>query len=272
MTDAKTSAKGYDYASKIGSLIAMSEDDSLSDEARRAYRLKAEQLMRDYRVAEEEAIAKDETAALVGRYEIVLLHGDAFRSDLRHQYFDIWREVAKHAGVMSRMEYRYPSKDDVDSSQVVAVVYGYEMDVRLAEFLWTAAHLVFVTRIDARPNPQLDDQENCYYLRNSGMPRNEIAYALWGSDRKDGAAHGKVQRLYLAECAKREEKPRVAGRGLQVSQYRDAYANAFTDEFGYRLRSARDAADSEGGTRSCCTAERSGFRRPSGQRSRTSGR
>jgi hypothetical protein len=245
--DAKTSAKGYDYASKIGSLIAMSEDESLSTEARAAYRLKAEQLMRAYRIAEEEAIAKDETVAGVGRFEIVLLHGDAFRSDLKHHYFEIWNEIARHAGIMTKLEYRYPSRDSVDSNQVVAIVYGYALDVRLAEFLWTAAHLVFVARIDAKPNPDLTDQENCYYLRNSGMPRNGIARALWGSDAKDGAAHGKVQRLYLAECAKRDEKPRVAGRGIQVGLYREAYADSFCDSFGWRLREARDAADSAGG-------------------------
>lgn len=243
----KTSGKGYDYASKIGALIAMSEDERLEPEVRANYRLKAEQLMREYRIAEEDAIAKDETAAEVGRFEIILVHGDAFRSDLRAHYFDIWREVARHAGVMSKIEYRYPSRDDVETNQTVAIVYGYEIDVRLAEFLWTAASLVFVTRIDARPNSQLSDQENCYYLRNSGMPRKEIANELWGSDWKDGAAHGKVQRMYLAECEARGEKPRVSGRGLQVSLYRRAYADSFTDEFGYRLRSARDGADALGG-------------------------
>jgi hypothetical protein len=248
MTDAKTSAKGFDYASKIGSLIAMSQDESLSEEARKSYALKAEQLMREYRISEEEAIAKDETAIGVSRVEIVLLHGDAFRSDLRASYFQLWRDIARHAGVMSKVEYRYPDKHGTESNQVVAVCYGYDLDIRLAEFLWTAAHLVFVTRIDARPNPELSDQENCYYLRNSGMSRKEIAYKLWGSALDNGAAHGKVQRLYLAECAKREEKPRVAGRGIQVSLYREAYADSFTDNFGYRLRSARDGADAAGGS------------------------
>ncbi len=237
----------FDYAKKIGALIANAEDESLSEEARKLYRLKAEQLMREYRVAEEDAIAKDEAASLPRRFEVVLLQGNAFNSDLRAFYVDIWQEVALHAGVKSFVEYRYRRTESDEPNRMVAVGYGYDLDVRLAEFLWTAAHLVFVARVDARVNPELSDQENCYYLRNSGMKRNDIANQLWGSAYDDGPAHGKVQKLYLAECAKRGEEPKVSGRGIQVKLYRAGYANGFCDEFGWRLREARDAADSAGG-------------------------
>lgn len=247
MTDAKTSAKGFDYASKIGSLIAMSEDESLTNEARKSYRELAERLMRDYRIAEEETIAADQFSVLPRRFEVVLLEGDAFRSAFRATYTEIFREIADHAGIRVRFEYRYPNASADEPGRVVAVGYGYDGDVRLAEFLWTAAHLVFITRIDASVNRSISDQLNCYYLRNSGMKRNDIANALWGSAYNDGHAHGRVQKLYLAECEARGEKPRVAGRGIQVSLYRKAYAGAFEDEFGWRLRQARDAADSESG-------------------------
>lgn len=242
-----------DYAKLIGHLIAKAESaqEIGHEEEAKAYRLKAEELMREYRISEEETIAQDQFSVLPKRFEVVLQEDAYYRSEFSAQYRQIWHEVARHAGVSYVLEYRYP-KYGADEDQdrltgVVAVGYGYEIDVRLAELLWTAARLVFMTRIDAKVNPELSDAENCYYLRNSGMPRNEIAEKLWGSDRKDGAAHGKVQKLYLAECARRGEDPKVAGRGIQVGLYRQAYADAFVNQFGWRLREARDAADSAGG-------------------------
>lgn len=244
MTDAKTSAKGYDYATKIGSLIAMSEDESLPEATRTAYRNKAEQLMREYRISEEQAIAKDQFSIMPERYVIVLMESNAYSNPLAERYAAIFREVCRHAGVRQVVRYVW---DDNDMSQMAGIVVGYEGDVNLAKFLWTAARLVFMTRIDARVNPALSDQENAYYLRNSGQRRNAVATALWGSKPDDGVSHGRVQKLYLAECALRGEKPRVAGRGINANLYREAYADAFVAEFGWRLRSARDAADAQGG-------------------------
>lgn len=233
------------YAQTIGHLIAMAEDEGLTEEARKSYRLKAEQLMREYRISEEEAIARDESVAEPIELKIDLVERGAFDNPLSQRYADLWYSICRHAGVRTKVAYDYTDEDQ--SGKVVATAVGYEGDLKLAEFLWTAARLVFLTRIDASVNPELSDQENCYFLRNSGMKRNDIANQLWGSAYNDGHAHGKVQRLYLAECAKRGEKPLVAGRGIQVSVYREAYASGFVREFGWRLQEARDAADSEGG-------------------------
>jgi len=237
-----------DYAKTIGALIAMAEDEANTQEARQSYRDKAETLMREYRVSEEEAIAQDsEAATKPRRFDLLIMTGSIY-APMRYEYMELFREVAKHAGIQVHFEWAYPNDDRHDGkAQLWARGYGYDIDIRLAEFLWTAAHLTFITRIDARVNPQLSDQENCYYLRNSGQKRNDIAHWLWGSGYKDGAAHGKVQKLYMAECAKRGEEPRVSGRGIQVDQYRKAYASSFLDEFGWRLRSARDAADAVSG-------------------------
>lgn len=250
MNDAKTSANGFNYAAKIGKLIAMAEDETLSAEARIAYREKAELLMREYRISEEQTIAGDQFSILPGRFEVVLMESNAYLNDLRDDYVSLWREIARHAGVRSVVEFRWSDKPyhNYDECQLVAVVYGYEIDVHIAEFYWTAARLVFMTRIDARPQSTLTDQENCYFMRNSGMSRIDIAAALWGEEtRLKAAPHARVQNLYLAECATRGEEPRVAGRGIQVKAYREAYANSFVSEFGWRLREARDAADSKGG-------------------------
>lgn len=248
--DAKTSAKGFDYASKIGSLIRMAEDETLTDETRAAYRAKAETLMRQYRIAEEETLARDEFSIAPVWSELYIVEYGAESEQsrtMRSHYAEIWREIARHAGVRSTFQYRYKADEDGSPAGLVARFVGFEIDVKLAEFLWTSARLVFLTRIDPRVQSDLSDQENAYYLRNSGMKRNEIAHLLWGSDAKDGAAHGRVQRLYVAECAKRGETPTVAGRGTVASLYREAYAESFVDTFGNRLLNARDAADKEGG-------------------------
>lgn len=231
-------------AEKIGKLIAMSADETLTKEARASYALKAELLMREYRTNESKVVSSSGPVLPV-RFEVTLLEGfGEYANDFRDHYLRIWREVRKHAGLLGHAEYRY---DQADGRKIVAVGYSYEIDIRLAEFLWTSAHLVFATRIDPKVDPKISDQLNCYYLRGSGMARVDIATALWGSEPKDGAAHGKVQKLYLAECAARDEQPLVMGRGLQVAKYREAYADAFVNQFGWRLREARDGADAEAG-------------------------
>ena len=189
--------------------------------------------MREYRV-DEERVVSSSGPVLPIPFEIVLIVGS--HSDFESAYAHIWREISRHAELKSHLVYRY---DEDDKRNVVAVGYGYEIDVRLAQFLWTAAHLTFATRIDVRVNPELSDQENCYYMRGSGMERNDIANQLWGSAYTDGPAHGKVQKLYLAECSLRGEQPTVGGKGFQASRYRQAYADGFTDQFGWRLETER---------------------------------
>lgn len=234
-----------DYAKTIAHLIANAEDETLPAAARANYRAKAESMMREYRVAEEEAIATEGVATVPVLDKIVIMESRALHNPLRNQYWTMWSQIAKHCGI--RIEGKYVYAEDGES-RLEASAVGYEGDIRYAELLYTAARLVFLTRIDARVNTSLTDQQNCYFMRNSGMKRNEIARALWGSAPDDGAAHGKVQKLYLAECASREETPRVSGRGIQVDIYREAYANSFVNELGWRLHAASDAVDSaEGG-------------------------
>lgn len=239
-------------AEKIGKLIAMAEDETLPPEARASYAEKAEKLMREYRVNEENVISSGSEAATVPqKFEIIIMEnfGGYYSSEFRESYMRIWQEISKHAGLRSHMEYRY-DKDDDDAMihRIVAIGYGYEIDIRLSQFLWTSAHLTFATRIEAKVDRSLSDQLNCYYMRASGQERNDIATALWGSGSKDGAAHGKVQKLYIAECAARGEAPLVGGRGFIAKRYRESYANAFVDQFGWRLRDARSAVDAEKGT------------------------
>jgi hypothetical protein len=242
-----TAAQQRKMAEKIGKLVAMSEDESLTAEARKSYAEMAERLMREYRVNEERVISTGSSSIIPAAFEIVLIHGNGrfYQNEFQDSYVRIWNEISKHSELKSHVTYRYD--DAADSRAIVAVGFGYDMDIRLAQFLWTSAHLTFATRIDTKLDPNLSDQLNCYYLRGSGMERNDIATALWGSASNDGAAHGKVQRLYLAECAARGEAPSVGGKGFQAKRYRKAYAEGFSDQFGWRLRDARSAVDAQSG-------------------------
>lgn len=224
----------FDYAAKIQALLANANDERLPDEARASYRTKAEQLMRDYRIAEEDAIARE----IVGHEPI--------RSDVRvtsnHTrlaawYQDAFSAIARHTGI--RVAYRW------DGGWVAQVV-GYEGDVRYAEFLWTAALLMFATRIDPRWDDTLSMDENVYRLRASGMKRKDVAYAA-GLDGANPAHRSRVQNIYLRECAARGENPAAAGLGHNADAFRQAYADSFCSTLRYRLREARDAADAVGG-------------------------
>lgn len=238
----------FDYAAKIAALIAHAEDEALPEAARASYRAKAEKLMNQYRIAEEDLIATDQFAAVPVKDVITVMETGAYDNPLRNEYWRLFSLIADHAGVRVAGNYVYRDYASGDyETKLEAAMVGYEGDIAYAKFIWTAARLVFLTRIDARRNPDLSDQENAYYMRNSGMPRNLIAQALWGSAMTDGTAHGRVQKFYLAECAKRQETPRVSGRGIQVDVYRAAYARSFVNQFKWRLREASDAAGTTGG-------------------------
>jgi hypothetical protein len=229
----------FDYAAKIGKLIAMAEDETLPDVARASYRQMAEDLMRKYRIAEEEAIATESSAAVPVSDSITIMESRAYYNPLRDYYWDMWSRIAQHCGIRTAGGY--------GEDELVATAIGYEGDIRYAELLFTASRLVFMTRIDARVNPQLSDQVNCYYMRASGMSRRDIATKLWQSEATDGAAHSKVQKLYAAECILRGETPKVSGRGIQADVYRDAYARGFVNELSWRLRIASSAVDKVSG-------------------------
>jgi hypothetical protein len=233
------------YAKMIGALLANAEDEAQSEAARAAYRAKAEHLMREYRIEEEEAIASESTTAVPVADEITIMEKAAYSNPLRKYYWQMWGSIVRHCGL--RTAGKYEGLRHGDDSKLTATVVGYEGDIRYAELLYTAARLVFLTRIDARVDRSLSDQENCYYMRGSGLSRKEIATALWGSQPTDGAAHGKVQKLYVAECAARGETPKVSGRGIQVSVYREAYARGFVGELFWRLDAASSAVDKESG-------------------------
>lgn len=227
---------GFDYAPKIQALLANAEDERHTDEARASYRAKAEDLMRKYRVAEENALATDPGSAAPIHRTIRLSGG----TDMSHWYRSVFSSIAVHTGV------RWMTRYTDDYRVTEAVVVGYEGDVRYAEFLWTAALLTFVTKIDPSWDTELSEAENVYRLRNAGIERRVIADRAWNNGHQ-AAARSRVQRIYVRECERRGETPRAAGLSHQTATYREAYARSFRDTLARRLRDARDAVDASAG-------------------------
>lgn len=230
---------------KVRALLDTAESLSESNpEASANYRAKAEDLMRKYRIEEENLIAADPTSVEPITFNIDLCEsGNVFSG----RYVDLFHAIAVHTGI--RATYRYAVSETTGKRVAMAMGAGYESDVRYAEYLFTNARLVFQERIEPKVKPELSDAENCYRLRSAGIERNRIANMLWGASMdSDGAHfHGKVGKLYKEACVARGEDPKLNGRQINAKTFREVYAREFVTSMYSRLREAQNAADSIGG-------------------------
>jgi Protein of unknown function (DUF2786) len=228
---------------KIGKLLNKAE--SLGDTPEAAsFRAKAEEWMREYRVEQEHLLADDPMAVAP-----VLVTMDLCPSASRflNDYWYLMYLIADHVGIKVKHAF---GRDEITRDRVLqAAMVGYEGDIRYAQYLFSAARLVFAAKLEPHVDAKLSDEENVYRLRSSGLPRNRVANLLWGASvGSDGAAaHARVGKLYKSECARRGETPALDGREINAKTYQAVYARQFGDTFGRRLREARDAADSIGG-------------------------
>lgn len=229
----------FDYAAKIQALLANAEDEALPDTLRAEMRAKADQFMRDYNIAQEELIAADPFSAVPISKKFLIRSAGAGRGDLNGYYTLIFSRIAMHTGI------RYATEYD-ENYAILGTMVGYDGDIAYAEFLWTAAYLMFSTRIDPVWNSALSEDENIFILRSAGIERKHIADMAWGNGH-EAAARSKVQRIYVRECARRNEPVLATGLGFNTSLYRAEYAQQFVTTLNHRLREARDASDSLGG-------------------------
>lgn len=229
---------GFNYAAKIQALLAKAAScqELGHDEEASMFRAKAEELMRKYHMEEEEALAVDPTSVSPILKTVLVRSGGQGQGDLSSQYNKIFMGICRHTGVRAYLNV-------TNDWSTVASVVGYEGDVRYTEFLWTAAYLMFSTRIDPTWDARRSEDENIFLLRQSGIERRRIADMAWGNG-DDPAARSKVQRIYKREAARRGEDILASGLGFTASTYRQAYADSFTTTLLRRLRDARDAADS----------------------------
>lgn len=225
---------------RVQKLLAVAEDPATTPEASANYREKAESLMRSYRIAEEDLIATDAFSILPTSKKVTLIERE---SEFGYAYQSMWYLIAEHTGLRSVI--RWEIDPETSQYHLRATAVGYASDIRYAEFLWSAARLMFGSRIEPSVDDSLSEAENVYRLRSAGIERNRISAMMWGKATHSGNA--KVTRLYVRACEERGEDPAVAGRSVNAKDYRKVYARSFVARIGARLRDARDAADSIGG-------------------------
>lgn len=220
---------------KIQALLDRAEHPNTPLPEADSCRAKAEELMNKYRIAESELaasrLAGDASSLRPIRRDIVVC---AVRSPYRHVYHSLIHFIVEHVGCRTSFAY--------DSHNLIARVIGYESDIRYLEMLFAGVRLTFSQTMEPKPDQRLGDAENVYALRSSGMERNRIANLLWGSSMTDGPAHGKVTKLYKAECERRGEDPKVVGRTVNAKTYRESFADGYVDRMYSRLCTMRNAA------------------------------
>lgn len=225
---------------RVQKLLAVADDPATTPEASANYREKAESLMREYRIAEEDLIAQDAFSILPTSKKFTLIERE---SEFSRSYQAMWYAITYHTGIRSVL--RWELDRDTTQYTLVATVVGYASDIRYAEFLWSAARLMFSAKIEPSVDPEASEQENVYRLRSAGIERNRISVMMWGNAYHSNNA--KVTRLYVRACGERGEDPAVVGRSISAKDYRKVYARSFVARIGTRLQDARDAADSVGG-------------------------
>ncbi len=226
----------FDYAGKVRALLANADDETLSDEARQSYRDMAFRIMRDYAIAEEEALAVD-PASIVPTHLTISFEPRDYT--MAHFYPMIASRIAQHVGVRI-----YVKRNHYGPWSMTVV--GYEGDLRYFELLWTGSHLMFSTKVDPSWDGTLSDAENVYRMRSAGIKRRVIAdRAGWDGDK--AASRSRVQRVYLKEAATRGEGAAASGLGFDSNSFRESYGDQFVTTWTRRMRAARDAADSAGG-------------------------
>lgn len=225
---------------RIQHLVALAEHPNTPPAEADLARQQAERLMNEYRIEEEEVIAASAETVIAPVWREFDL-----QDWQHHMHFPHLFVVAmRHSGCQPKMRYDY----EIGRGHVLkADVVGYESDMRYAEYLFTAAAMVYTTHVIAAHDPKQSEAENVYRMRSSGRTRAEIATALWGSAPKDGNAHGKVAAIYRAECLRRGEDPTVSGRQVSAKTFRKVFAERFVVRFRERLLEVKNAAGEMGG-------------------------
>lgn len=231
---------GFDYAGKIRGLLAKADSlDAMGNEGEaQAFRNKAEEWRSRYSESLNNALAEDPTSV---EPELLVVELATPSSELTHYRSIIADLIARHCDVRL-----YTTRPNWTSYRFQAV--GFGTDLRYFEYLWTAADLMFSTRIDPHWDDTISPEENIFRMRRAGHTRKTIADRAWGEGAGAIAANRvKVQGIYRKMAAAAGEATTAAGLGFQAKDYRRAYAQAFVDRLTRRLREARDASNTSFG-------------------------
>lgn len=238
-TETYTPAEIAKMMGRISALLAKAESTNFPEEAA-TYRAKAEELMRTYRIEEEKLIAEQITSGEPIWRDVPLA---GYQSPWETIISSMFWNIAEFCGVQGITEY---VKGETGGWSFVGRVVGYDMDIRLLEMIFSAAKLAFLARMEPEFDPALSTEENIYRLRGAGIDRQRIAKMVFG---QEGHSQGiRVGKIFKAEVERRGEVDAISGRGFNADAYRTAYADQFRTTIRRRLREAKDAADSTGGS------------------------
>jgi hypothetical protein len=230
---------------RIQALLAQADHEGTGELEAATFRQRAEELMAKYRI-EESQLNMDATSAPltvpVSRMVPLYVYGSPFADT----YLTLAGEIMYHVG--ARAVTRVKNHDG--QLMVMLEAVGYETDLRYLELLYTAARTYFAARMEPKVRPEDSDADNVYRLRSAGVERRRIAIMMgWDTTEKgtNGAAHGKVTKLYKEACEQRGEDPKLVGRTVSAKTFREAFSTQFPVTLANRLRVARDGVDSTGG-------------------------
>lgn len=218
---------------KCQALLARADHPNTPKPEADACRAKMDLLMLQYRISE---IGESKTGNIAPiEREFRLCPSD---SEFRSNYRRLWNIVIHHFDGMCTHESQL---GDDNQPYVVARSVGYESDLRFAEIMFMSAAAAFGGRLEPTVDPEQSEAENALRMRMAGMERNRIAEALWGRDgRIKGSLHNKVGAMVKREAQRQEiDLSSFTGKGVQVNQWRDDYAEGFVLEMNSRLAQLR---------------------------------
>jgi hypothetical protein len=230
----------------VTGLLAKAEHPNTNAEEADAFRTKAEDMMKQYRIDEQNLIAEDQFSITPVYREIVICSyfepDSAILFDFTTNYYTMFIAVCNHTGLRCALEYK-----KIDGRyQLVGQVVGYESDIRYAELIWMNIRMTFIARVDVRVDRSLSDEENIYRMRSAGVVRKDVAEALWGKWTHSNSA--RVAKIYEAECERRGEVPAVSGKGVSKKLFREIFAERFMWRIYDRLKRMSDGVMGTAGT------------------------
>lgn len=221
---------------QVQALLDRAEHPNTPPAEAKSARAMAEKLMAKYRIAEEEA-RKTAVAQGIDTVKPIVVDFPICRysSEYSRQYEMLFYWITDHVG---NVQSAYTNRN----GERIAIMVGFESDVKYAQALYTTLRLHFANTLEPTVDPALSDEENIYRLRTAGMTRPDIRVAMgW----PEGTAP-KIQKLYEKACKARGEEPVVAGRTVNAKLYRKSFSESYVSTVSTRLWEMRQS--SEGGT------------------------
>jgi hypothetical protein len=229
-------SSSFDYINKINSLLAMANDESLTERARANYMAKAESLRATHKIDEAALRATGEASSDRIRFE------EMAASFLPEFYGDIDRlvfAISRHCNLRVRIVY--------GGNKRKYELFGYGSDIEFFEILWTNAYLEFTGSLIPTWDAKATFDSNVYRFVKAGYRWADIHAAGRAADpgRVAETLTGRFKAAYVREAARLGE---AAGNHTQRhGAFRASYAQAFAATVDGRLYEMRRKAKGDEG-------------------------